>query len=94
MKIVESKLLDSILYGTRNGLSVRLAKTELDAVGRQFEPYTTAGCVYTLVAPLRCVLGCCFRAIVVNYYGTSAGVCVSRISLRLDRGGRISLCAH
>ena len=30
---------------------------ELDSVGRQFEPYLTAGCVCMLVAPLWCDLG-------------------------------------
>ena len=38
---------------------------ELDAVGRKFEPYLTAGCVYMPVAPLWSDLGCCSQAVVV-----------------------------
>ena len=38
---------------------------ELDAVGRQFEPYLAAVCVCT-AAPLWCHLGCCSRRVVVN----------------------------
>ena len=34
---------------------------ELDSVGRQFEPYLTAGCVCMLVAPLWCDLGKLWR---------------------------------
>ena len=37
---------------------------ELDAVGRQFKPYLTAGCVCMLVAPLWCDLRCCSRTVV------------------------------
>ena len=32
---------------------------ELDAVGSQFKPYLTAGCVCMLVVPLWCDLGSC-----------------------------------
>ena len=44
---------------TLYGMSSQVGKDiELDAVGRQFEPYLTAGCVCMLAAPLR-GLGCC-----------------------------------
>ena len=39
---------------------------ELDAVGRQFEPYLTTECVCMLVATLWCDLGCCSRTVVVQ----------------------------
>ena len=38
---------------------------ELDAVGRQFQPYLTAGGVCT-AGPLWCGLGCCSRTVVVD----------------------------
>ena len=40
---------------------------DMDAVGRQFEPNLTAGCVFMLVAPssLWCDLGCCPQTVVV-----------------------------
>ena len=43
------------------GCLANLAKdVELDAVGRQFEPYLTAGC--TTAAPLWCGLGCLLKS--------------------------------
>ena len=40
--------------------------TELDAIGRPFEPYLTAGClVCMLVSALWRDLGCCSRTVVV-----------------------------
>ena len=38
---------------------------ELDAVGRQFEPYLAAGCACMLAGPVWCDLRCCFQAVVV-----------------------------
>ena len=42
-----------------------IGKLELDAVGRHFKTYVIKGCVWMLVAPLWCGLGCCSRTAVV-----------------------------
>ena len=46
---------------------------ELDAVGCEFEPYFTGGCVFT-AAPLWCGLGCCCRTVWVNKATGNKGI--------------------
>ena len=45
---------------------------ELDAIGHQFKPYFTTGCVCMLVAPLWSDLGSCSRTVVVKAVANSA----------------------
>ena len=55
----------SSLFNLLNEIGLSAKDKELDAVGRQFEPYLTAFCVCTLAAPLWCGLRCCSRTNVV-----------------------------
>ena len=61
-----STIITALLHYLLQGCLVLVGKDiELNAVGRQFWPYLTAGCVCTLEAHLWCDLGCCPRTVVV-----------------------------
>ena len=64
---------------------------ELDAVGRQSDPYLTAGCVCILVLPLWRDLECCSRTVVVINAAANPCVFAHALSLGLHGPGRLRL---